>query len=422
MRRRPDRWRAGPAGEPSPGRRGVLVASLALVAVGALAATAPEDPDALVARARNAAERAHATGDADAWMRAGTDLDRALASGHAGARRLLPWVRNGQHRFAEARAAAEALLAQAPDDWWALAQHADACLELGDYAAAEASIDRLAAVRPGPVAWTRVAGLRAVLGDRRGAIAALQLALAATPLTAAATLAWTWADLGTQHLALGELAAAAAAFETARALQPDQPHATHGLARTYAAMERLDAALALAAAAAERQPGVPTLTLLGDIQEARGDGAAAARAWEAAEVAERVAAAAGASYGRDAVLLLVDRRNAPAPALALAQAERQRCHDVGTLDALAWALHASGRSRQAMRVAHRALRLGTEDATLRYHAGAIATALDRPRAARRHLRAALALGPMPSPQVAATRALLVAAGDRLARLEGEHHP
>ena len=64
-----------------------------------------------------------------------------------------------------------------------------------------------------------------------------------------------------------------------------------------------------------------------------------------------------------------------------------------TDDVLAWALAKNDRPAEAMRAAHRALRLGTEEAAFHYHAGMIARALGRQRVAERHLRRALALNP-----------------------------
>jgi len=61
-------------------------------------------------------------------------------------------------------------------------------------------------------------------------------------------------------------------------------------------------------------------------------------------------------------------------------------------DALGWALNRAGRPRAGLRWAHRALRLGSLDAGLRYHAGMTALAAGRRSEGRRNLRLALAHG------------------------------
>ena len=63
------------------------------------------------------------------------------------------------------------------------------------------------------------------------------------------------------------------------------------------------------------------------------------------------------------------------------------------MDTLAWARYKAGRLRDADWAMRRALRLGTRDARLYYHAGMIARALgDRPRA-RHFLALALRVNP-----------------------------
>jgi predicted TPR repeat methyltransferase len=60
---------------------------------------------------------------------------------------------------------------------------------------------------------------------------------------------------------------------------------------------------------------------------------------------------------------------------------------------VAWALHASGRDREAREVMTHALALGTQDAMLYYHAAVIDRALGRSDVAARELEHARALNP-----------------------------
>jgi predicted Zn-dependent protease len=107
----------------------------------------------------------------------------------------------------------------------------------------------------------------------------------------------------------------------------------------------------------------------------------------------RVAEAVGTTYGRQLALFYADHDRRPDEALRLARLEAAGRGDVYTDDALAWALHANGRDVEAKRAASRALRLGTDDPVLHYHAGVIAAALARPARAAWHLDRALALNP-----------------------------
>jgi tetratricopeptide (TPR) repeat protein len=80
-------------------------------------------------------------------------------------------------------------------------------------------------------------------------------------------------------------------------------------------------------------------------------------------------------------------------ALELARRERAARADIYTCDALAWALFKKGRLREAEAAAKEALRLGTRDAQIHYHAGMIYHGLGDGRAAAKHLRLALDINP-----------------------------
>ena len=80
-------------------------------------------------------------------------------------------------------------------------------------------------------------------------------------------------------------------------------------------------------------------------------------------------------------------------ALALARKERERRKDIYTCDTLAWALYKNGQFAEAKKASDEALRLGTRDPRLLYHAGMIANDLgDRVRGAK-YLQQALAMNP-----------------------------
>jgi tetratricopeptide (TPR) repeat protein len=80
-------------------------------------------------------------------------------------------------------------------------------------------------------------------------------------------------------------------------------------------------------------------------------------------------------------------------ALEAARRERALRSDIYTCDTLAWCLFKSGRIEEARTAIKEAMRLGTRDAQIFYHAGMIYAALgDRPNAAR-YLSLALEINP-----------------------------
>src|SRR5260370_19252617 len=91
-----------------------------------------------------------------------------------------------------------------------------------------------------------------------------------------------------------------------------------------------------------------------------------------------------------ALFLATRRRDVPA-ALRLGRQELESRSDVFPLDALAWALAASGDIAAARQTMERALAEGTQDARLFYHAAAIAREAGERQESRRWLAKASAL-------------------------------
>jgi tetratricopeptide (TPR) repeat protein len=366
------------------------------LALGSGPARATDTPASFVALATTFMRTARATGDPSYYDRAGAALDRALALDPTfyPAFRARAWVQMGMHRFRAALRTARATRRIAPRDWWNYGNLADACTELGYYRGAAHATDRMMALRPGVPAYTRVAALRALTGDRRGAIEALELAFAAADPGDAEERAWILTYLGHERWALGDVATAARLYEAALVLAPGYHLALPGLARTRAAEGRLDEAIALYERALAAAPMPSTAGALGDLYVATGNPSRARASYDLAVVMQRVAAARGQSLGRDLAMFLADHDRDLDEAVRLARADAALRDDVFTDDALAWTLYKRGDVRAAKRAASRALRLGTEEASFHRHAAAIATALERPRTAARHRRLARALEPV----------------------------
>jgi Flp pilus assembly protein TadD len=98
----------------------------------------------------------------------------------------------------------------------------------------------------------------------------------------------------------------------------------------------------------------------------------------------------------------------PATAVQLAaRAHAARPDAVHVQDAFAWALHAAGRSAEALPVARAANRLGLRSPAFAYRLGVVEAAAGDPAAARTALRRALDLNPTFSPLHAPRAAALL---------------
>jgi len=353
-------------------------------------------PDALVALTAAFMRKARETGDPSYYDRAAAALDRALAAdaNHYGALRARAWVLLGKHDFRGALRAARAARRLTPHDWWNYGNLADACSELGHYRGAAHATARMMALRPGLPAYTRVAAVRALSGDRHGAIEALELALDAADPSDPEGRAWILTHLGHEHWALGEVPSAVRQYEAALATFPDYHLALPGLARARAAQGRPDDAIALYERALAVAPMPATAGALGDLYASTGNPERARASYDFAVYMGRVASVRGGTAGRDLALFLADHDRDLDDAVRLARADAAVRDDVYTHDALAWTLFKRGELAAAKRAMTRALRLGTEEASFHHHADAIATGLGKPRPAARHRRLARTLEPV----------------------------
>jgi tetratricopeptide (TPR) repeat protein len=133
-----------------------------------------------------------------------------------------------------------------------------------------------------------------------------------------------------------------------------------------------------------------TLGLVGDAYAAMGDTSKAGQYYHTMEVA--VLHQPGPFHRSWSLFLLDHDRDVPG-VLAKVREEIQTRRDIYGYDLLAWALHQSGRDREAQHAMTYALALGTRDAMLFFHAGMIERALGEDKAAAGHLRTALEINP-----------------------------
>lgn len=132
---------------------------------------------------------------------------------------------------------------------------------------------------------------------------------------------------------------------------------------------------------------------LGDVYARTGAREEARRQYDLVEYIGRLSSLDAALYNRELALFYADHDVKLAEALALARKELEIRQDVYAHDLLAWALYKNGQAADAAAEIARALRLGTRDARLFFHAGMIHHRLGEPGAARAHLERALAINP-----------------------------
>lgn len=333
-------------------------------------------------------QRAAQTLDPGYFGRAAAAADRAssLAPDDSGTLAAQAAVAAALHRFSDAAALAARAVESDGYNSAAFGVLVDAEVELGRYDDAARTLQTFAMRKPGAPVLSRVSYLRELHGDFAGAKAAMaeaRQAVAGAGAFQQATLAAYDGDLRWGH---GDRGGAAAAYDDALRLEPKHPIATVGHARVLAVDGRTDEAIALLATFVERTPVPAAATLLGELQEAAGDAAAAAQSFDTVRALAQLQAAAGVDVDLDLALFEAD--HSPSTPELVARA-RQAVVDRPTVygaDALAWTLYRAGDIAGARASVDAALRLGTLDPLLHFHAAAILDAAGDPTAARDHLQ------------------------------------
>jgi tetratricopeptide (TPR) repeat protein len=137
------------------------------------------------------------------------------------------------------------------------------------------------------------------------------------------------------------------------------------------------------------------MATLGDLYYLSGRERDAAARYELVEqLGEHSRKVHGTPYDRHIALFYADHGLKPEEAYALARGEYDAGrHDIYGADALAWTALKSGRIGEAQTAMTEALKLGTRDARLLYHAGMVARAAGDESAAVDYLLQALTLNP-----------------------------
>jgi len=291
------------------------------------------------------------------------------------------------HCFKEAEAIARPLCEarSAPFDYGLLG---DALMEQGRLNEAIDAYQQMVDLKPGPQAYTRIAHVRWLKGDLEGAIEMMRKAAGAMGTRDAESAAWAYSRLALYELQAGSMQIADRACEAALNLQRDYAPALMVRARISLAQNRNEQAAQLMQRAATINPLPEYKWMLAESLKAAG------HSREAQDVDQEIMDRGLGDDPRTAALFLTTRGVRLADALSLAVKETGVRGDVFTLDALAWALAATGKAAEARDQINRALAEGTQDARLFYHAGTILARAGQKQQARLMLLKAAAIKQM----------------------------
>ncbi|HEX8068468.1 MAG TPA: tetratricopeptide repeat protein [Pyrinomonadaceae bacterium] len=351
-------------------------------------------------------QRQRETGDVQylelAARAARASLKAIPAEQNAGGLAALARTEFATHDFASARDHAQQLTKLEPRKSYPYELLGDALLELGDYDGADAAFAQLerASGAQSLSASLRRARVYLLRGQTDEARARYQvaLALALDPVPPdRETVAWCRWQLGEVAFGVGNYDEAERQYTDALTTFPDYYRALAGLGRVRAARGDLPGAIARYEQVTKRLPDPVYVAALGDLYTLAGRGRDAQAQYALVEQIARLGALNGQLYNRQLALFYADHDLKPAEAYELAAREYEQRRDIYGADALAWAALKAGKLAEARRAVGDALKLGTRDARLFYHAGLVARAAGDRAAAADYLKRALALNPQFDP-------------------------
>jgi len=342
-------------------------------------------------------QKARESGDFTYIQQAEKVLQKCLeiAPEHGGAARHLAYALYMRHAFDEATVQATKAVALDPTDSHAYGILGDAHLEVGKYEEAAQAYQRMVQLQEDLYAYSRLSALKSLQGDIDGAVAALERAihLGQAQARPAEGLAWAMWQLGNEYLARGDLSAAESHYLKSLETFSGYYRAFAGLAQVRAAQQRYPEAIGLYQQAMAIVPLPDYAAALGDVYAKQGHVDEAQKQYDLVEYIGHLNTLNKVMYNRELAYFYADHDRKLSEALDLARRELEVRRDVYAYDLLAWALYKNDQPEAALAAMTEALKLGTKDARLLFHAGMIHHRLGSHAKARDYLRRALATNP-----------------------------
>jgi tetratricopeptide (TPR) repeat protein len=210
----------------------------------------------------------------------------------------------------------------------------------------------------------------------------------------AENIAWANVMLGSFYFKTGELEKAERSYEQALQTFKDHYLAIEHLAEVYAAKGSYEKAAALYERALELNPKPHYYLELGKVYEKLGKPEQSEKLYRKAEERYKEYAESGIKgHSRELVLFYAEKNINLDRALELAKGDSEDTEDIYAYDTLAWAYYKVGNFDKAKDAMSKALRLGTRDAVLYYHAGVILHKLGKKEEAKKYFDLVLATNP-----------------------------
>ncbi len=302
-------------------------------------------------------------------------------------------IRMNQHDFSAAAELAERAIKLDPDSAAAYALRGDAAYEIGDYEECKKAYDEMSSRRPGPAAYARQAFYSRLIGKSEDAFYSMQAGLRLSDPVDTETISWFLIQLGNLSFNSGKVEDAQIYFNHALKTLPSSYQAMAGQARVEAAKGNYDQAVKLYRDAIAIVPMPEFLAPLGDLYKTLGKTSEANKQYELIEYIALLEEKNGQIHNRQLAMYYADHNLKREKAVELAHNELKIRKDIYGYDAYAWCLFKAGKIQEANRIIPLALKMGTRDPMLYYHAGEIFMKAGKQEEGRKFLRTALEINP-----------------------------
>lgn len=297
----------------------------------------------------------------------------------------------GRHSFREWKEYIVKAIAINPNRalyYWTLG---DAQIELGDYTGAIDTFQKMVDIRPDYSSYIRVAYVRELYGDIKGAKDWLELAIDAGS-TNKENMAFAYTELWKLNMR-SDLSIAKSNFDSALKLVQDYPPALEGLGKISYFEWSSTGAISYFEKAYKKLPLAQYLVDIADILTIERQSQKATQNLTLAKISLEMAHNSGVNNNLETSLFLADHDLELSWALEKAKKSYEERPNIYVADTLSWALYKNQRFSEASSYRKMALQIWENDPNILYHQGVIALANGDKVEGKRLLEKALKLHP-----------------------------
>ncbi len=320
-------------------------------------------------------QRARETGDVAELGLAGVALERSVkirTNDNYEGIALLGGLSVTKHDFARGLELAQQAIPQKPKQAYAFGVLGDAYMGLGRYEEADAAYEQMVTIEPDLPAF----GRRALLFQTRGNIDEAEKSWKDAVQRADGDgvpehAAWGNAQLANLYFSVGRVDEAGQHYERSLGIFPTYVHALAGIGRVAAANGDLPSAIDYYTRAINTVPLPEYVTALGDVYAASGDQKQAQAQYDLIAAIEQLYNANGINLDLQIGLFNADHGRNVAATVDRAKRAFAEQPSIQAADVLAWVQYKAGNASDARATIEQALRRGTQDPFILFHAGMI---------------------------------------------------